>query len=228
MLVAQAFQPVQHSLERLCHQRLTAQLIPARVLTTGTRSGIVCVDAKDGALLWSNSWSANNTANCPDPAYADGHVFWANGYGKGGVCMKLKVDGGKVAAEKAWTTKDMVCHHGGYIIHKGYIYGNHSGGWTCRKLHPPLEQRTCAYCRGASSAPRYWPSPSVHGITDQVGALQRLPASVFRYPDPVGIIIGLGRGFSRAMQGRRGVRGSPTGTVLADKDLRRDEDKTTT
>ena len=103
-------------------------------LTTGTRSGIVCVDAKDGALLWSNSWSANNTANCPDPAYADGHVFWANGYGKGGICMKLKVDGGKVAAEKAWTTKDMVCHHGGYIIHKGYIYGNHSGGWACLNL----------------------------------------------------------------------------------------------
>ena len=103
-------------------------------ITTGTRSGIICVDAKDGTMLWSNSWCEGNVANCPDPAYADGHVFWANGYGKGGVCMKLKVAGGKVDAEKAWTTKDMVCHHGGYIIHKGYIYGNHSGGWACLDL----------------------------------------------------------------------------------------------
>ena len=103
-------------------------------ITTGTRSGIVCVDAKDGTKLWSNSWCSGNTANCPDPAYADGHVFWANGYGKGGICMKLKVADGKVAADEAWTTRDMVCHHGGYIILDGYIYGNNSNGWACLNL----------------------------------------------------------------------------------------------
>ena len=103
-------------------------------IATGTRSGIVCVDPSDGSLLWSNPWSRNNTANCPDPAYADGHVFWANGYGKGGICMKLKLEGGKVAADQAWTTKDMVCHHGGYIIHEGHIYGNNGGGWACLDL----------------------------------------------------------------------------------------------
>jgi len=104
------------------------------ILVTGTRSGLVCVDAKTGELLWSNDWSANNTANCPTPAYADGYVFWSNGYGKGGICMKLKVVGGKVDADVAWTTKDLVCHHGGYIIHKGCIYGNHNGGWSCLDL----------------------------------------------------------------------------------------------
>ena len=102
-------------------------------IATGTRSGIVCVDAKDGALLWSNPWCTNNTANCPDPAYAEGHVFWANGYGKGGICMKLKA-GGQAGADAAWTTKDMVCHHGGYVIHEGHIYGNNGGGWACLDL----------------------------------------------------------------------------------------------
>ena len=24
--------------------------------------------------------------------------------------------------------------HGGYVIHEGYIYGNHEGGWTCLEL----------------------------------------------------------------------------------------------
>ncbi len=104
------------------------------LLVTGTRSGIVCVDAKTGEKLWSNPWSANNTANCPTPAYADGHVFWANGYGKGGICMKLAKVDGKVTAEEAWTTKEMVCHHGGYVIEKGYIYGNHGDGWACLDL----------------------------------------------------------------------------------------------
>jgi outer membrane protein assembly factor BamB len=104
------------------------------VIATGTNAGVVGVSAKTGELLWMNNWSAGNTANCPDPQHADGYVFWANGYGKGGICLKLTASDGKVAAEEAWTTKNMVCHHGGYIIDKGYIYGNHDDGWSCIEL----------------------------------------------------------------------------------------------
>jgi len=104
------------------------------LIVTGTNAGIFCVDARDGKLLWKNNSSAGNTANCPTPAYADGYVFWANGYGKGGICLKLKTDGDAVAADVAWTTRDMDCHHGGYVIHEGYIYGNNGGGWTCLEL----------------------------------------------------------------------------------------------
>jgi outer membrane protein assembly factor BamB len=28
----------------------------------------------------------------------------------------------------------MICHHGGYIIDRSHIYGNHSGGWACLDL----------------------------------------------------------------------------------------------
>ena len=28
----------------------------------------------------------------------------------------------------------MICHHGGYIVHDGYIYGNHNDGWSCLEL----------------------------------------------------------------------------------------------
>jgi hypothetical protein len=28
----------------------------------------------------------------------------------------------------------MDCHHGGYIVHEGYIYGNNGGGWACLDL----------------------------------------------------------------------------------------------
>jgi outer membrane protein assembly factor BamB len=104
------------------------------LIATGAKDGIVGVSAKTGELQWMNNWCAGNTANCPDPQYADGYVFWANGYGKGGICLKLTASDGKVAAEEAWTTTDMVCHHGGYIIHEGYIYGNNGGGWACLEL----------------------------------------------------------------------------------------------
>ena len=110
----------------------TFQGIP--MIATGTQQGIVCVDARDGHLLWSNPFSTRNTANCPTPIFSDGYVFWANGYGEGGICLKLNVNGDEVSADEAWRTRDMVCHHGGYIVHDGYIYGNHNYGWVCLDL----------------------------------------------------------------------------------------------
>jgi outer membrane protein assembly factor BamB len=100
-------------------------------IVTGTQQGLVGVGAGDGKLLWRNGFAARNTANCPTPAYSDGYVFWANGYGAGGVCVKLEA-GGK--ASEAWKTGEMVCHHGGYIIEGGFIYGNHDGGYACLDL----------------------------------------------------------------------------------------------
>ncbi len=100
------------------------------MITTGTHGGIVGVDARNGSLLWANSFSEGNTANCPTPVFSDGYVFWANGYGKGGICLKLM---GR-SAQEAWRTRDMVCHHGGYIVHDGHIYGNNGNGWACLEL----------------------------------------------------------------------------------------------
>jgi outer membrane protein assembly factor BamB len=101
------------------------------LLVTGTSGGLVCVNAKTGELLWRNGFSANNVANCPTPLYSDGYVFWANGYDKGGIAMKLEPDG---SAKLAYKTYDMNCERGGYIIDNGYIYGNSRDGWMCLDL----------------------------------------------------------------------------------------------
>ncbi|MBN1845523.1 MAG: PQQ-binding-like beta-propeller repeat protein [Sedimentisphaerales bacterium] len=103
-------------------------------IVAGTREGIIGIWPETGEVLWHNDWSAGNTANCPDAVFADGYVFWANGYGKGGICLRLSVLPDRILAEPAWTSRDMVCHHGGYIVHEGYIYGNHDNGWSCLEL----------------------------------------------------------------------------------------------
>jgi len=110
----------------------THDKVPMVIATNG--GGIFAVSPKDGKVLWRNDFSAGNTANCPTPVYADGYVFWATGYGKGGICLKLEKDGAGLRATEAWRTGDMVCHHGGFIVHEGYLYGNHNGGWTCLEL----------------------------------------------------------------------------------------------
>jgi outer membrane protein assembly factor BamB len=101
------------------------------LLVAGTSEGLVGLRAGTGERLWINKFAEHNTANCPTPVTSDGYVFWANGYGKGGICLKLG-PGGK--AGEAWTTHDLVCHHGGYVIDNGYVYGNNEGEWSCLDL----------------------------------------------------------------------------------------------
>lgn len=60
-----------------------------RMIAAGTGGGLVCVDASNGTKIFSHPFSADNTANIPSPAIADGHVLWATGYGKGALCMKF-------------------------------------------------------------------------------------------------------------------------------------------
>jgi outer membrane protein assembly factor BamB len=105
------------------------------IVAAGTHGGLVGVDARNGRAVFTNPFAAGNTASCPTPVAADGHVFWAAGYGKGGICMKLEGSRDRISARQAWTTQDMDCHHGGYIIHDGHIYGNNGGrGWACIEL----------------------------------------------------------------------------------------------
>jgi hypothetical protein len=100
------------------------------MIVSGNGAGLVGVSSKEGHVLWSNDFSAGNVANCPTPASAGGYIFWANGYGKGGVCLQLK----GTQAREVWQTRNMDCHHGGYVIHDGHIYGNHNDGWSCLDL----------------------------------------------------------------------------------------------
>ncbi len=101
------------------------------MLVTGTREGLVCVKAKTGELVWKNGFSKDNDANCSTPLYSDGYVFWANDYGKGGIGLKLEADG---TAKEAYKTSEMQCHHGGFIIDNGYVYGDNGAGVSCVDL----------------------------------------------------------------------------------------------
>jgi len=104
------------------------------LVVTGTSQGLYAVDAKTGRRAWSNDFAAGNTANCPDPAYAGGYLFWANGYGKGGICLKLNETEPFAEPRQLYHTQDMDSHHGGYILHEGYVYGNDGGGFNCLEL----------------------------------------------------------------------------------------------
>ncbi len=86
-------------------------------------------DAKDGRKLWMSDWTGR-TAVIPTPIFSNGDVYVASGYGVG---CKLVHIGAQNKVEDGWTNTNMVNHHGGVILHKGFLYGySDKGGWTCQ------------------------------------------------------------------------------------------------
>jgi len=101
------------------------------MITTMTAKGLVGVSAASGQFLWRWDRPANRTANCPSPVFEGNRIFEATGYGNGGGAVDIVVRGNRVSAQQAWETRDMVCHHGGYVLIDGHVYGNHGSGLAC-------------------------------------------------------------------------------------------------
>ena len=104
------------------------------IIVNGSQSGLLAVDAKTGKKIWTHAFATGNTANVPTPAFADGHLFWAVGYGKGAICFRVRHDGGTWKFDEAWTSKDLNCHPGNYVVVKGRVYGKGRGGLVCVDL----------------------------------------------------------------------------------------------
>jgi len=104
------------------------------MIINGSHKGLIGVHAKTGKILWTKEFASGNMASAPTPSFEDGYVFWAVGYGKGGICLKLSVSGKEVTATEAWRTNDIRTQYGGYVILDGYIYGNNMYKWACVEL----------------------------------------------------------------------------------------------
>ncbi len=91
------------------------------------------LDAETGKLLWHTEFENSRSNNVPDPIFHEGYIFAASGYGKGSILLKLNVDGKDIQAQQVWHSELMDNHHGGVVLHNGYLYGagHNSRGWFC-------------------------------------------------------------------------------------------------
>jgi outer membrane protein assembly factor BamB len=93
-----------------------------------TGRGVIGVRAKDGRFLWGYNKIANGTANIPSPVVAGEHIFCSTGYGTGAALLRLRKKGTfGVEAEEVYFLRanKLQNHHGGMILHNGYIYCGH-------------------------------------------------------------------------------------------------------
>ncbi len=101
---------------------------------TGLSSNCIFgVDLNTGKLLWQMEYENSRSNNVTDPIYHNGYVFASSGYGKGSILIKLNPSGNGITPEKVWHTELMDNHHGGVILHNGYLYGagQNARGWFC-------------------------------------------------------------------------------------------------
>jgi len=104
------------------------------IICNGSQSGLIFVDSKTGRELGRSKFAAPNTANCPTPAYSNGYVFWAVGYGKGSICLKVSRSGTKWSFKEVWRNRDFNCHPGNYVVVGDKIYGKGRRGLICADL----------------------------------------------------------------------------------------------
>ena len=99
-------------------------------------SAIFGVDSETGRLLWQVDFENSRSNNVPDLIFHKGYIFASSGYGKGSILLNLKSSDNAVMPETVWQTELMDNHHGGVILHEGYLYGagHNSRGWFCLDL----------------------------------------------------------------------------------------------
>lgn len=99
--------------------------------------GVISVRARDGNFLWGYADVANRTANIPSPVVAGDIVFCSTGYGAGAALLKIQENGNEIQEKYFLEAKTLQNHHGGMILHNGFIYCGHrhnSGFPICVEL----------------------------------------------------------------------------------------------
>lgn len=91
------------------------------------------VDSRTGKLLWKVDFENSQGLNIADAIVYNDYVFISSGYGNGCMLVKLKFSGKEIITETVWQSESMDNHHGGIILHNGYLYGSgsNSRGWFC-------------------------------------------------------------------------------------------------
>jgi outer membrane protein assembly factor BamB len=99
-----------------------------RQYATFTALGAIGVRASDGKFLWRYDKVANGTANITTPVFHRNQIFYTSNYGTGCALLELKPGG---AAEEVYFNRNLKNHHGGVVLHEGYLYGYDDSILTC-------------------------------------------------------------------------------------------------
>jgi outer membrane protein assembly factor BamB len=104
-----------------------------RQIIGASSSGFYGVDSATGKLLWFVDFVNQRELNCTDAVTYQDYLLLTTGYGKGSMLVELINKEKKIIPRSVWQSELMDNHHGGVILHDGYLYGSgtNSKGWFC-------------------------------------------------------------------------------------------------
>jgi outer membrane protein assembly factor BamB len=111
-----------------------------KLILTITGNYVICVNAEDGEIFWKMKYStlgrsSNDAVIHPvTPVAVGNEIFITSGYNHIGIMLQLGEDPRTVSVK--WRSKDLDVHHGGVVVHEGFIYGANfttirNGNWVC-------------------------------------------------------------------------------------------------
>lgn len=99
-----------------------------RILATMTAKGLLGVNADTGEKLFFFEHPTKYDVTATMPIYHDGRLVISSGYGTTGTTqVKVTVDGDDASVSQVWNSRELDNHHGGIILHEGYLYGSSHG-----------------------------------------------------------------------------------------------------
>jgi outer membrane protein assembly factor BamB len=104
-----------------------------RQLVTASSDFYYGIDTRSGKLLWKFNFVNQRELNLTDAVCFNEYVLLTSGYGMGSMLIRLKPVPAGLNAEQVWKSDLMDNHHGGVILHNGFLYGSgsNSKGWFC-------------------------------------------------------------------------------------------------
>ncbi len=84
-------------------------------------SGIFGINPEDGTVLWHGVREVDR-AICSDPVYWEDYVMGSMSYRIGTTGFRVTEKDGKFSAEEIYYEQPLQNHHGGLILHEGYVY----------------------------------------------------------------------------------------------------------
>ena len=110
---------------------VVAEIQGVRQYIVFLQGGVVGFAAQSGEPLWHYESPANDTANCSTPIVFGDSVFAASGYNTGGGKIAIQRQGRNWNIREMFFARQMVNHHGGVVLHEGYLYGTNEFALLC-------------------------------------------------------------------------------------------------
>lgn len=91
----------------------------------------IVAEASTGREALSIPWQTDWKVNAASPIFQDGQLLLSSGYQTGAGLFRLRVKGGKLAADKVWKNKNMLTKFQSPVLWEGHLYVSDEKALKC-------------------------------------------------------------------------------------------------